>query len=113
MTTFYKNYISLCAQKKKSASAVAVEVGLSRTSPNGWKKGKNPSDINLEKIADYFGVTVDYLLTDHSGQKENPTEIPGEVNTDNISELLEKMTTPDLINLLGEITETLKRRDEK
>ena len=70
MTTFYKNYIALCAQKKKSASAVATEVGLSRTSPNGWKKGKNPSDINLEKLAAYFGVSVSDLLSE---QKEKPT----------------------------------------
>ena len=70
MTTFYKNYIELCAQKKKSASAVATEVGLSRTSPNGWKNGKKPSDINLEKIANYFGVTVDRLLSDDCRENE-------------------------------------------
>ena len=70
MTTFYKNYIVLCAQKKKSASAVATEVGLSRTSPNGWKKGKQPSDTNLEKLAAYFGVSVSELISE---QKEKPT----------------------------------------
>lgn len=70
MTTFYNNYIALCAKKKKSASAVATEIGLSRTSPNGWKNGKMPSDINLIKLADYFGVTVEELTTEN---KKSPT----------------------------------------
>lgn len=82
MTTFYKNYVALCAQKKKSASAVAVEIGLSRTSPNGWKKGKQPSDINLEKLAKYFEVSVDDLLSE---QKEKPTtEIGSELDKETI-----------------------------
>lgn len=34
-----------------------------------WKKGNIRADY-LQKIADYFNVSVDYLLT---GQKETPT----------------------------------------
>ena len=49
MSAFYKNYVELCAKKKKSLSAVAEEIGLSRTSPNGWKKGKQPSDVNIQR----------------------------------------------------------------
>lgn len=84
MTTFYKNYIALCAQKKKSASAVATEVGLSRTSPNGWKKGKQPSDINLEKLAAYFGVSVSDLISE---QKEMPTTPEGSEPFEGYSDL--------------------------
>lgn len=76
MSTFYKNYVELCAKKKKSLSAVAEEIGLSRTSPNGWKKGKQPSDVNLQKLADYFGVSVAYLKAEEE-QKENPTAQEG------------------------------------
>ena len=47
MSSFYNNYVELCAKKKKSLSAVAEEIGLSRTSPNGWKKGKQPSHVNI------------------------------------------------------------------
>lgn len=72
MTTFYKNYIALCAQKKKSASAVAEEIGLSRTSPNGWKKGKMPSDINLQKLSSYFGVSVEKLIEEQKEKSSTP-----------------------------------------
>ena len=62
MLSFYDNYVSLCAKSNKSLSAVAEAIGLSRTSPNGWKKGKQPSDVTLAKLANYFGITVAELL---------------------------------------------------
>ena len=64
MTTFYRNYAKLCAKANKSLSAVAEEIGLSRTSPNGWKKDKVPRDSTLYKLANYFGVTVEDLLSE-------------------------------------------------
>ena len=68
-SNFYNIYISLCANKKVSPSRVAEEIGLTRTTANGWKKGKKPSDVSLRKIADYFGVTVDYLLGNEEQEK--------------------------------------------
>ena len=108
---FFDVYRELCATRKKTPNGVAKELGFPSSSVTQWKKGSTPRPAALQEIADYFGVSVSYLLG--AEQKENPTDKPGEVNTDNISELLEKMTTPDLIDLLGEITKTLKRRDEK
>ena len=69
LSYFYDNYVSLCAKIKKSPSYVAEAVGLSRTSPNGWKIGKQPTDVNLQKIADYFGVSVDFLLGNQDKEK--------------------------------------------
>ena len=106
MTTFYTNYISLCAQKKKSPSAVAEEVGLSRTSPNGWKKGKKPSDVNLLKIADYFGVPVSALLED---KKETPT-LSEEDERKNIMDLLDELSPAELVELMAKASAKLKER---
>lgn len=113
MGTLYKSIKSLCDEKGIKGGKMCVDLGISKSTMTDLKSGRR-SGISLEtaqKIADYFGVSVDRVLS--TEQKENPTEKPGEVNTDNISELLEKMPTPDLIELLGEITETLKRRGEK
>ena len=65
LSYFYDNYVSLCAKVKKSPSFVAEAIGLSRTSPNGWKKGKQPTDVNLQKIADYFDITVEELICEN------------------------------------------------
>ena len=37
---------------------------VTQTSLSNWKNGKSkPSTQTLQKIADYFGVSVDYLMT--------------------------------------------------
>ena len=45
-----------------SAHKFEVECGLANASIQAWKNGKSkPSAQSLQKIADYFGVSVDYL----------------------------------------------------
>lgn len=113
MTTFYKNYVQQCANKNVSLSAAAEAVGLSRTSPNGWKKGKHPSDVTLQKLSDYFGCSI-FELTGEMEQKEKPS-------AENDTELDE--TTKELIDLayslndddralLLEMAKSIKRRRE-
>ena len=68
---FYDNFVSYCNNVKKSPSAVASELGLSRASVNGWKHGKIPTDANQIKIAQYFGVSVTELMSE---QKEKPAQ---------------------------------------
>lgn len=42
---------------------MAKEAGVTQTSLSNWKNGKSvPSTTTLQKIADYLGVTVDYLM---------------------------------------------------
>lgn len=74
MSNFWNNYVKYCALNNISASALAEEIGLSRTSPNGWKKGKEPRDVTLKKIADRFGISVQDLLKDDI-EKEMPTTL--------------------------------------
>lgn len=87
MSAFYDCYVRLCALKGVSLSRAAESVGLSRTSPNGWKKGKMPSDVTLAKLANYFGCTVEDLI----GEAKKPTVKDDELN-------------PELINLLSSLT---------
>ena len=71
---FYDNYIRLCNSVNKTPSAVAVEMGISKTSVNRWKNGSYPTDATMLRIANYFGVTVDVLKSGvNLGQKETPT----------------------------------------
>lgn len=52
-----------CAKKGVSPTKATVEIGLSRTIGTKWKTtGATPQGETLSKIADYFGVSVDYLL---------------------------------------------------
>lgn len=59
---FYDNFSFLCSQRNVSPSAVMKAIGLNKSSASYWKKGKIPSSDTLQKLADYFGVSLDYLV---------------------------------------------------
>ena len=61
MDNFYNKYVALCAKANKAPSAVAEEIGLSRTAPHGWKRGRLPKDTTIVKLANYFGISVSYF----------------------------------------------------
>ena len=62
---FYDNYVRLCASVGKTPSAVALELGINKSAVSNWKRRKNgPSDVTVQRIADYFGVPVSDLMDD-------------------------------------------------
>lgn len=67
---FYEQFAELCKEKKISPSIVAETIGLNRSSVTFWKRGSTPKGETLRKLANYFGVSVDYLL--NKGQRINP-----------------------------------------
>ena len=66
---FWDRFITLCNKINKKPNPVAAELGISSGSITKWKNGGVPSDTNLKKIADYFGVSVECL----KGKEELPT----------------------------------------
>lgn len=61
---FYDRFVELCIQKGVSPSAAARAVGLTTANPTYWKRGSIPKGDTLQKLADYFDVTVDDLLAE-------------------------------------------------
>ena len=59
---FYEIFIKLCQKSGKSANAVAKDLRIASGTVSEWKKGRAPQNATLLKIAEYFGVSVDYLL---------------------------------------------------
>ena len=68
---FWEIFLRLCADNNTKPTTVALELKISRGSVTNWKKGVIPQDVTLKKIADYFGVTVDYLI---GREKEQPIQ---------------------------------------
>ena len=61
---FYDLFCMLCKQKNVSPTRAALEIGLSKSTATKWKNsGATPNGETLAKIADYFGVSTDYLLS--------------------------------------------------
>lgn len=68
---FWKKFYLLCEQKNTSPSKVVSELKIATGSVTKWKNGSTPNGKTLQKLADYFDVTVDYLLGKE--QKEENT----------------------------------------
>ena len=60
---FYERYCRLCKDRGKAPSTAAVEMGISKSAVTTWKKlGRTPKIDQLKKVADYFDVSLDYLM---------------------------------------------------
>lgn len=60
----YEVFEQLLQKHNVSAYRVAKEAGVTQTALSNWKSGRStPSTLTLQKIADYFGVTIDFLMT--------------------------------------------------
>ena len=71
---------------------VAKEAGVTQTALSNWKSGRStPSSKTLQKVADYFGVTVDYLMTGRAEAKEKAPELTARDERD-IAKDLDRIT---------------------
>lgn len=70
---FFDRLKELCAAKGISAYKACTDVGLNRAAVAKWKNGSQPNGATAVKLADYFGVSVDFLL----GNEKMPTENGG------------------------------------
>ena len=66
---FYDNFVRLCNSINKSPSAVALEIGIAKPTVNRWKNGGGITDATAQKLATYFGITVDQLCGKESIEK--------------------------------------------
>lgn len=71
---FWNRFVAACNNKGVSPTAVVTKLGISGGSLTKWKNGSKPHDTTVQKIADYFGVSVDYLL---GRAEEKPAEDGG------------------------------------
>ncbi|MBQ7799652.1 MAG: helix-turn-helix domain-containing protein [Oscillospiraceae bacterium] len=70
MSDFYETYLSLCNKKGVTPSRAALEMGISKVAVSNWKARRNcATDANLKKIADYFGVSIEYLKSEEGNKK--------------------------------------------
>lgn len=59
----YEKIEALLKMKNITVYRMCKDLGIPTSSATAWKQGQyKPSVTTLKKIADYFGVTVDYFL---------------------------------------------------
>lgn len=90
----------MCNRLGKSPSAVALEIGLSKTAVHKWKNGGFPTDATASKIASYFNVSITYLLGLEEAEQE---EKKNDTITDIIIKLREDGELLDIVESLTKL----------
>lgn len=79
----YAQFEKLCNEKGVTPYKVAKETGLTTATLSNWKSGRYvPKHDKMQRIAKFFGVSVEYLMRD----EEDPTPSPAPQNDYVISE---------------------------
>ena len=75
--TFYQRFEGLCNARNLTPTKVARENGITQQSVSLWKKrGSTPKAETLQKLAAYFGVSINFLL----GNERERVIIPGRLS---------------------------------
>ena len=94
---FKKNFIRLCSNVGESPSAVCKKVGISSAAFSQWDENTVPRKVTQQRIADYFGITVEELLADEPAPSVRVNNgIIGNQNSHNV-------VSVGAVNELGEI----------
>ena len=102
---FYDLFCQLCEKKGVSVTRATVEMGLSRTIGSKWKRtDATPNGETLNRIAEYFGVTTDYLLTGEESKKAAIDTVD-----DDLREYLDELRNRPEKRLLFSVTKNATR----
>lgn len=88
---FYDTFVQLCGLKGVSRSKALLDAGVPKSALTYWKseisQGNDPKPSNQTavKLASYFNVSIDYLLT---GEKETSNTINSGALTQHEAELI-------------------------
>lgn len=102
----YEVFEQLLQRYGVTSYKVAKETGVTQTALSNWKSGRStPSTPTLQKIADYFGVTIDYLMTGEE-KKESAPELSSRNERDierDLKDTLGKLDSQDGLMFDGEV----------
>lgn len=61
---FKKNFIKICIDRGVNPTTVCSQIGISKSNFSNWTDETVPRRTTLQKIADYFNIPVESLLSD-------------------------------------------------
>ena len=101
LVMFYNRFIELVKRKGRTKKSVLDELGIIKGTCDQWRtRGSTPNAETVQKIADYFGVSVAYLLgkEDKESAAEEAGAIPNfekltDANKEKVREYVELLLT--------------------
>ena len=110
MATLYENIIALCESRGIKGGKMCTDTGISKGLLTDLKMGRRSgvSAVTAQKIANYFGVSVGYLLGEEE-QKEKPT-VKDDGLSEDMMELIDciKKLPEDKIQMLLQVARSIR-----
>lgn len=101
----------LCKEHKIAQRKLEQEIGLSNGAISKWNKS-SPSTETLNNVANYFGVSTDYLLGKTDQKEKAPAEAGALVNNDpELTEYLEELKNRDEMRMLFKLAKNATKAD--
>lgn len=74
---FVERVAALAKENGITEKQVLLDCKLNKNLFGLWRQGRTPSTATKRVLADYFGVSVEYLMgeTDNRGQKNSPGQV--------------------------------------
>ena len=108
--TFFERYKDLCRKKGESPTKAAANNGIGGSTVTAWKNGSFPKGETIYKLAEYFGVSTDYLLT---GEEQTYTAIRTADPDVEIFERINALKREDLRRLVLRLSEASEEEISK
>lgn len=111
---FYDQFKKLCDERGEKPTPVAKKLGCSSSNVALWKKGSVPRTPVLSKIADYFGVTTQYLLFGDETKKSPAVSGEGlDATTRQLFDFVDGASDTELLKVLDYIEFIKSQRNTK
>lgn len=92
----YEIFEQLLQKYGVTSYKVSKDTGVTQTSLSNWKSGRStPNAKTLQKIADYFGVSIEYLMTGKEDSEKKETTLTAKDERD---------IAKDLDNIMNKLT---------
>jgi transcriptional regulator with XRE-family HTH domain len=108
MSVFFERLSELCHENKTSPNAVARKLSISSGSITAWKKGSYPRTETLQRLADYFKVSSDYLM----GKVDEPNRASSSANVSAEPQGKGEIVDPD-IRMIQRAKERMSEKEWK
>lgn len=114
MANLYNNIEDLCKKRGVNVTTMCRDSGASRGSLSDLKSGRKQTlkYETLEKIANYFEISVESLVSGDEEQKEKPAPGEGSGLDARFDALLSQMTDADRADLLEYMEFKVAKRKE-
>lgn len=110
----YEIFVKLLEKYGVTAYKVSKATGIAGSTFTDWKTGRStPKQDKLQKIADYFGVSLDYLMTGKEETEKKETKLTPKDERDiekKLAETLDQIVSGDGLMFHGEILDERTRQ---